>query len=323
MIDEIRSRIDSLAKPVGSLGQLEAIAFHLCDRQQSLAPRTQPRRLVIFAGDHGVVGSGVSAWLSPVTTAIAGAIRSGVAGSSVLAEITNTQLRLVDVGMTGTGIVRSGSRDLSLEPALTLDEFDRCWQIGVDEADRAKQVGCSVVAAGEIGIGNTTPASCLAMLLAEVPLDRAVGRGAGADDAVLERKKQIVSSAVERARSRPINEAIAAVAGLEIAAVAGFLRRSAELGLVVVLDGFVVGAAALIAERFHPGTARHWLAAHRSAEPGHGDVLAHLGLEPLLDGWNLRLGEGTGALLLMPLLDAAAAMVTRMAALNDLLGNSK
>lgn len=177
------------------------------------------------------------------------------------------------------------------------------------------------VAAGEMGIGNTTPASCLAVLLAGVPLDRAVGRGAGADDATLERKRRVVEQSTARA-GRRIGEdprgAIAEVAGFEIVAMAGFFLEARRLGLTIVLDGMIAMDAALIAEALGPGTAAGMIAAHLSEEPAHAPMLAKLGLEPLLSDWRLRLGEGTGALLAMPLLAAAAAMVSRMDTLDAL-----
>ena len=168
-----------------------------------------------------------------------------------------------------------------------------------------------------MGIGNTTPAACLAMLLAKVPLEYAVGRGAGADDDVLLTKRKIVSEAVERAQQLPLKESIAAVSGLEIVAMAGLMARASAAGLTIILDGYVTTAAALIAEQLQRGTAGNVIAAHLSAEPGHRLALTALGLQPFLE-WDMRLGEGTGALLLMPLLDAAAAMVSNMATFADL-----
>ncbi len=174
----------------------------------------------------------------------------------------------------------------------------------------------SVAAAGEMGIGNSTSASCLTALLADVPVDVAVGRGAGADDAALARKQAAAAAAVEAQRDRLPTEplaAIAAVAGLEIAALAGFYLAAADLGLTVVLDGYIATAAALAAERLRPGTAAAMIAAHRSAEPGHAAALSRLGLEPFLDTWNMRLGEGTGALSLARAARCAAAILGEMA----------
>jgi len=328
----IRAHLESRAKPPGSLGRLEDLAAELCRIQRTLRPVTRPRRLVLFAADHGVVAEGISAWPAAVTAAMVRTIAEGRAASSVLAEASGTDLRLIDVGVEGPGLpdgpvhrcrkVRQGSRNLAVEPALTVDEFRAAMRVGEEQADEAHADGVRVVAAGEMGIGNTTPASCLTALLASVSMDEAVGPGAGADGPTMERKRRAVRAAVDRERPRldANSEAtMAALGGLEIAAMAGFLHRSAELRLTVVLDGFIATAAALVAQRLWPGTRSHLIAAHRSAEPGHAAALRHLGLVPFLDGWNLRLGEGTGALLLMPLLDAAAA-VCRMASLSDVTG---
>lgn len=331
--------LDSLTKPPRSLGRLEELAVRLCGIQGTLAPLTKPRRLVLFAGDHGVVAAGVTAWPSDVTRLMIGNICAGAAASTIFAQQTGTETVLVNVGaLDGAGLnirapaagapivqyrdarIRSGTRNLAEEPALTADEFTRALEVGGNEARAAASEGMRVVLAGEMGIGNTTPAACLAMLLADLPLAEAVGRGAGADDATLARKRSVVADAVERSRAMrkadPV-AAIAAVSGLEIAAMAGFYAAAHTLGLTVLLDGYVASSAALIAERLQPGSAKSLIAAHLSAEPGHRRVLTRLGLEPFLD-WNMRLGEGTGALLLLPLVDSAAEMTLRMATLADL-----
>jgi len=336
--EEIWNHLDSLTKPARSLGRLEELAARLCEVQQTMAPQTMPRRIVLFAGDHGVAASGVTAWPSEVTRLMIENIRGGGAASSVLARQTQTELVLIDVGSVGEEIsddgrsggstapvrfrsrkIRPGTRDLSCEPALSVAEFEQAFGVGREEAKAASADGVRVLAAGEMGIGNTTPAACLAMLLADLPLAEAVGRGAGANDATLDRKREVVGQAVNRAHqqwSKDPLASIAAVGGLEIAAMAGFFAEAHAAGLTILLDGYVAGAAALVAEFRVPGTARSMIAAHLSAEPGHHLVLQKLRLEPFLH-WNLRLGEGTGALLLMPLLDAAAAITKEMARLQE------
>jgi nicotinate-nucleotide--dimethylbenzimidazole phosphoribosyltransferase len=324
--DEVTRHLDSLTKPPGSLGRLEELAARLCLVQRSLRPVTRPRRLVLFAADHGVVAEGVSAWPSEVTGLMIENILSGGAASSVLARTTDTELVLVDVGAHSAPLpprpgyvvakVRAGTRNLAREPAMTIDEFDQAWEVGATEARNAAAEGIRLVAAGDMGIGNTTPAACLAALLTDVPAAQLVGRGAGADDAAMGRKRAVVEAAVERARSgrtSGLKAVIADVGGLEIAAMAGFYATAAQAGLSIVLDGFIASSAALTAEVLAPGTEESLIAAHRSAEPGHGPMLAKLGLTPFLDTWQMRLGEGTGALLLLPLLDAAAAVVRDMA----------
>jgi nicotinate-nucleotide--dimethylbenzimidazole phosphoribosyltransferase len=325
-LDDITRHLDSLTKPPGSLGRLESLAARLCHIQQTLRPLTRPRRLVLFAADHGVVAEGVSAWPSAVTGLMVENILAGGSASRVMARATDTGWALVDVGSLSAPLapregyvvakVRAGSRNLAREPALTIGEFDLAWEVGRDQARQAAADGVKVVAAGDMGIGNTTPASCLAVLLADLPVREAVGRGAGADDASLARKLSVVDAAVRRVTESGAVEtkaAVAALGGLEIAAMAGFYAEASRSGLTVVLDGFIATSAALVAEAFAPGTRAYLIAAHRSAEPGHGAMLARLELDPFLDGWQMRLGEGTGALLLMPLLDAAAAVVGEMA----------
>jgi len=325
------ARLDSLAKPRGSLGRLEAVAARLAETQGTLSPQTRPRKIVLFAADHGCVAAGVTAWPSAVTQMMIGTIAAGRAASSVLASDTGTTLALVDVGSIGAKLdpapafyrfapVAAGTKNLAKGPAMTEVEFDTAWAIGAEEARKALAEGCKVLAAGEMGIGNTTPSACLAALLADVPEDDAVGPGAGADAAVMERKRKVVATAVSRARpllaERP-KAAIAEVAGFEIAAMAGYYTAAAQVGATIVLDGYVSGAAALIAVRLAPSCGKAMIAGHCSAEPGHKAVLAALGLEPVLD-WSMRLGEGSGALLAMPMLDAAAAVLTKMATLEEL-----
>lgn len=331
--DHVRTHLDALAKPPGSLGRLEDLAVRLCVIQRTLAPRTTPRRVVLFAADHGVVDEGVTAWPAGVTRLMVETIRAGAAASSVLAAATATSLRLIDVGVLGPSWpegnvfrnrkVRAGSRNLAREPALSAKEFRRAVAVGEEQAADASADGMAIVAAGEMGIGNSTPASCLTALLTESSVEAVVGPGAGASDVARARKRLVVDNAVARAlQLDDWEDRIASVCGLEIAAMAGFYRRAAATGRTVVLDGFIATAAALVAERLWPGAARSMIAAHQSAEPGHTAALASLGLQPFFDNWGLRLGEGTGALMLMPTLDAAAAVVSRMATL-DQVGASK
>ncbi|UUL82847.1 nicotinate-nucleotide--dimethylbenzimidazole phosphoribosyltransferase [Sphingomonas qomolangmaensis] len=331
MIDEAAAwdHLDLLAKPRRSLGKLEALAVRLACIQQRLDPVTRPRRIVLFAADHGVVAQGVSAWPSDVTGLMVATIAMGRAASNALAAAHGCDLRLVDMGVASPpggampdhfrdASLGRGSADLATRPALTLEQFDAAWDVGAEEAERAVRAGVAVLIAGEMGIGNTTPAACLTALLADVATETAVGPGAGADAEVQAIKQRVVREAVARARSEADpRAAIASVAGFEIAAMAGYFAAGAEAGATLLLDGYVATAAALIAERLAPGTARAMIAAHRSAEPGHGAALAHLGLEPLLD-WEMRLGEGTGALVALPLLDSAAAILCDVASLADL-----
>ena len=333
MIDEatIRAHLDGLAKPRGSLGQLEDIAVRLALTQSSLKPLTKPRHLVLFAGDHGCVGDSVSAWPSEVTHMMVATILSGRATSNALARASDCSLRLVDVGMMGDRVVDApaffrdarvapGTDSLASADAMSVRQFDDAWRVGEEEADRSVDEGAKLLIAGEMGIGNTTPAACLTALLVGIDAAEATGRGAGSDDAILAAKTAVVSHSVSRVRNRPDDDqkqAIASVCGFEIAAMAGFFARGAERGATLLLDGYVATAAALVAERLMPGSAAAMIAGHRSAEPGHAAALARLGISPILE-WRMRLGEGTGALVSLPLLDAAAALLGEVARLDEI-----
>lgn len=328
--ETVQARLDALAKPPGSLARLEALAVELALAQQSLTPVTRPRRIVLFAGDHGVIAQGVSAWPSAVTTAMVATILSGRASSTALAGAHGADLRVVDAGMAEpppgphpphyrAAAVARGTADLSLGPAMDAAQFDAAWALGADEALRAVGEGFRLLIAGEMGIGNTTPSACITHTLTGITADTATGSGAGADAAMRDVKRAVVADAVARLGGRRNKAALAALAGFEIAAMAGFYAQGAAQGAVLLLDGYVTTAAALIAEHLAPGTRHRMIAAHRSAEPGHGAALAHLGLEPVLD-WGMRLGEGTGALTALPLLDSAAALLTGVATLAEIMG---
>lgn len=326
----VQARLDSLAKPPGSLGRLEALAVELAVAQGTLTPFTHPRRLVLFAADHGVVAQGVTSWPQAVTTAMVATILSGRASSTALAAAHGVDVRVIDAGMAQppagsfppyfrSAPVAPGTADLATGPAMDTPQFDAAWALGASEAEAAIAAGYRLLIAGEMGIGNTTASACLTHALTGVDADTATGSGAGANAAMRLHKRAIVELAVTRlgdARGKP---ALAAIAGFEIVTMAGFYAAGAAAGAVLLLDGYVTTAAALIAETLAPGTARAMIAAHRSAEPGHGAALAHLGLTPILD-WQMRLGEGTGALTALPLLDSAAALLRDVATLDEVLG---
>jgi len=327
----IAARLDALAKPPGSMGRLEALAADLARIQQRLDPVTHPRRLILFAADHGVVADGVSVWPQAVTGAMMATIAAGKATSSALAAAHACDLTLIDAGAAcpppgaappPPGLLAGGTASLAHGPAMTADQFAAGWALGEAAARRAADDGMAVLLLGEMGIGNTTPAACLTMLLTGAGGDVATGRGAGADDDGLARKRAIVTAAAGRAAKLLADNpqaAIAEVAGFEIIAMAGCFAEAARRGLTLLLDGYVATAGALVAERLCPGTARMMIAAHRSAEPGHGAALAALGLAPLLE-WEMRLGEGTGALVALPLLDSAAALIGKVALLSEVTG---
>ncbi len=281
--------------------------------------------LVLFAADHGVVEEHVTMWPSEVTEQMIDNILSGGAASSVLARQTGTRLRLIDVGsLAGPrretesyrfAQVNKGTANLAVEPAMTIGQFQRAMAVGEEEITRTQSSGLAVVAAGEMGIGNSTAAACLAGLLCELSAEQVVGGGAGADAATIDRKITVVSAALNRIHSLKTSDMLAkisSVSGFEIAAMAGFYITAAKAHLTIVLDGFIATAAALVAETLYPDTAKYMIASHCSAELGHSHMLKKLALRPLVN-WSMRLGEGSGALIAMPMLDAAAAIVSEMA----------
>lgn len=324
-----RARLDALAKPPGSLGRLEALALRLAMTQGSLTPETRPRRLLVFAGDHGVVAEGVGLWPDAVTIAMMRLMLEGRASCTALARSAGADVVLVDAGSKAPSFppapnyrdwrVACGTANLAQGPAMDRAGFEAALALGARAAAEAAAEGIRVLALGEMGIGNTTPAACLAALLVDLPAEAVVGPGAGASPTTHARKLAVVATAVARARALPDRRAaIAAVAGYELVAMAGCLIEGQRRGMSVVLDGFLAGAAALVAQALAPESLGAAIAAHRGAEPGHAPALAKLGLDPFLD-WDLRLGEGSGALLLLPLLDAAAALLTDVATLAELM----
>ncbi len=323
-----RVRLDALAKPPRSLGKLETIAARLAAAIGLPPPPLGRRVLVVAAADHGVAKQGVSAYPTKVTGAVLRAMAKGGAAVAVLARAVGAEVIPVDVGVARPvevpGVisrrVAAGSRDLSTGPALSADAAERALEVGfdlgVEIAGRADVVGL-----GEVGIGNTTSAAALAVALAGLDPVRAVGPGTGIGGERLANKRAIV--AVAAARVEPAGDAWSAlceVGGLEIGALAGVALGAAAAGRPVVLDGYATGAAALVAGGLRPEVAGWLFASHRSAEPGHGAVLEALGLEPALD-LAMRLGEGTGAALVLPILDAAGAILREMATLDSVVGS--
>jgi len=321
-----QQRLDRLTKPPGSLGRLERLVEQLAGITGSTTPRIERPAVVVFAGDHGVTAQGVSAYPSDVTAQMVANFVAGGAAINVLARAAGAELVVVDVGVAGPEVlssggtrlvharVRSGTRDTTVEPAMDRDEALAAIGVGRDVVGELIAGGCDVVALGEMGIGNTTAASALVAALTGRPPAEVTGRGTGLDDDAVRRKVDVIESAIERHRPGPEDPvgALAAVGGLEIAALVGAMLAAGEARVPVVLDGFITGAAALVAVAIAPNLRPRLIASHRSTEPGHRIVLDQLGLEPLLD-LELRLGEGSGAALALPIIRAATLLLAEMA----------
>ena len=316
-----RAALDAKTKPRGSLGRLEDLAVRIAEIRGTPSPGQLRAAVVVAAGDHGVAAHGVSAYPPEVTAQMLANFAAGGAAICVLARRAEADLHVFDLGVAAPAVpgvrdlrVAAGTADLTAGPAMTSEQLDRCLDAGASVAAELADEGIGIVALGEMGIGNTTSASALAAALLDVDPVAVCGRGTGIDDEGLGRKVAAVRSALtaNRVDRRDGRSVLAALGGFEIAFLAGLAIAAAERRLVVLLDGFITGAAALAAERVRPGTRSSLIAAHRSPEPGHALVLERLGLEPLLD-LRLRLGEGSGAALALPIVQASLAILDEMA----------
>ncbi|MBI2324738.1 MAG: nicotinate-nucleotide--dimethylbenzimidazole phosphoribosyltransferase [Chloroflexi bacterium] len=316
-----RERLDALTKPQGSLGRLEELAIQLSAIVGHTTPHTARRAVIVMAADHGVTARGVSAYPREVTGQMVANFVAGGAAINVLARRAGARVVVVDVGVDAPAIpgvlthkVARGTRDMTEGPALQRHEAERAVAVGIDVFEKEHEQGLDVVATGDMGIGNTTAASAITAVMTGAAASSVVGRGTGIDDATLARKIEIVEHAIALNRPEPWDplDVLAKVGGLEIAGLVGVILAACAHRVPVLLDGFISGAAALIAARMHPSVTAYLIAAHRSVEPGHEASLRALGLRPLLE-LELRLGEGTGAVLAIPLLDAAAGVLTDMA----------
>ncbi|GLZ36183.1 nicotinate-nucleotide--dimethylbenzimidazole phosphoribosyltransferase [Lentzea sp. NBRC 105346] len=320
VLREAEARQAVLTKPLGSLGRLEEIGNWVAACQGTCPPRpfTRPR-VVVFAGDHGVARHGVSAFPSEVTGQMVGNFLKGGAAVNVLAQVAGATVRVVDMAVDGdTPVgelkVRRSSGSIDREDALTREECEAAIAAGRQIADEEVDAGADLLVAGDMGIGNTTPSAVLIASLTGSEPVAVVGRGTGIDDQGWMRKTAAIRDALRRARlniSDPV-ALLASSSGADIAAMAGFLAQAAVRRTPVILDGVVVGAAAVVAEEMAPGAREWWVAGHQSAEPAHAIALAHLSLKPLLE-FEMRLGEGSGAVAALPLVIAATKILAEMA----------
>ncbi len=314
---------NTLTKPAGALGKLEALACWFAARQGEVIPSPIQAHIAVFAGDHGICEEGVSAFPSVVTGEMVKNFAAGGAAINVLAKQADASLSIVDIGVSVDtssiqGVkqhkIRAGTANCLYQSAMTKAECEHAIQQGRNEALAAINRGANLLVAGDMGIGNTTASACLIALFTNAKPETIVGRGTGIDDAMHAHKIDIVEQIIARVQAENIKaeEYLQHVGGLEIAAIAGFYLEAAKQGVPMVIDGFISTAAALAAQSLEPDINQWMLASHLSQESGHGIALKHLELEPLLD-FNLRLGEGSGAALVLPLLQSAVALHREMA----------
>jgi nicotinate-nucleotide--dimethylbenzimidazole phosphoribosyltransferase len=325
--DELRARIRGKAKPIGSLGRLEELALQIGLITGSLTPDLGLAKILVFAGDHGLTTEGVTAYPSVVTREIAKFVLADNAGINVLARASGVGVELVDAGLLEPlpphdllidRRIGNGTRNALVEPAMTPEECAAAIDAGrsIDAELGDNNVG--IVGYGEIGIGNTSAAAMLAHVLTGIDLTALVGPGAGAPALGLDHKRKVLEAVIARAAIRESDsaqralEALRQFGGFEIAMMAGAMAAAAAAGRIVVVDGFISTVAALAAIALQPETRACCVFAHCSAEPGHTAVLQHLHAKPLLE-LGMRLGEGTGAALAIPIIRAAELMLREMA----------
>jgi nicotinate-nucleotide--dimethylbenzimidazole phosphoribosyltransferase len=319
----LQHKIDQKTKPRGALGQLEKLALQAGLIQQRLDPQLSQPHLLVFAGDHGAARAGVSAYPQEVTWQMVENFLAGGAAINVFARHNGLHLSVVDAGVAHDfshrpGLIHAkvaaGTANFIEQAAMTMAQCELAITRGAEIVRNLAGNGCNVIGFGEMGIGNTAAASLLTHCLTGTPLPDCIGRGTGLDDAGLQRKQALLEQAMRR--ERPGGDAPLAVlaefGGFEIAMMTGAMLAAAEARMLLLIDGFIVGAAALVAARLYPALTHYCVFCHRSAEPGHAAQLAALGAEPLLD-LGLRLGEGTGAALAFPLVQAAVAFLNEMA----------
>jgi nicotinate-nucleotide--dimethylbenzimidazole phosphoribosyltransferase len=320
-------RQDQLTKPPGSLGRLEELSIQLAGIRGVPRPSARRKAVIVMAGDHGVTQEGVSAYPAEVTPQMVLNFLRGGAAINVLARQAGARVVVVDVGVAAElephpQLVRrkvaSGTANMAQGAAMSRHQAEEAIQVGIQVLQGEVERGLDLVATGDMGIGNTTPSAAILAAFAGAPPAQVVGRGTGVDKAGLARKIAVVERALEvnQPQAEDPLDVLSKVGGLEIAALVGVILAAAAARLPVVVDGFISGAAALVAARMAPAAKGYMIAGHRSQEAGHGLMLEMLGLRPLLD-LEMRLGEGTGAVLAMHLVEAAARILDEMATFDE------
>jgi nicotinate-nucleotide--dimethylbenzimidazole phosphoribosyltransferase len=322
----LQARIDQKTKPQGALGQLETLALQIGLIQNSLAPSFTKPCIIVFAGDHGIAAAGVSAYPQTVTAQMVANFAAGGAAVNVFARQHQIELMIVDAGVNADlsaipGVIHAGigrgTANFLEQPAMTPRQCEMALGKGAALVSHKYDQGCNCIGFGEMGIGNTSSAASIMHCLTGLPLERCIGRGTGLDDAQLQHKIEILRQALTRYPGLTgAIEVLAAFGGFEIAMMAGAYLKAAELGMLVVVDGFIAGSALLAAARLYPAVLDYCVFSHMSGEQGHRALLEYLNAKPLLN-LDMRLGEGSGIALAYPLLQSAAAFLNEMASFDQ------
>ena len=327
LLAQAQARLDRLTKPIGSLGRLEELAARYVMITGEMKPKVPHGAVFTFAADHGVTVEGVSAYPSAVTPQMVLNFLRGGAGVNVLARHVGIDVRVVDIGVAFDfeavpGLIHKkvmlGTKNLMVESAMSPVQAEQALTVGMELATEAAQEGIGLIGTGEMGIGNTTASSAIAAVMTGLPVSEVTGRGTGIDDVRHAHKIDVIQRALNNHRldSTDAMAVLAKVGGLEIGGLAGLILGGAAARIPIVLDGFIAGAAALIAVSLQPRCKDYLIASHQSVERGHQAILDHLGLKPLFD-LDLRLGEGTGACLGMSLVFAAIRIFMEMATFDE------
>ena len=322
-----QERLDNLTKPRGSLGRLEELAKRVVGIKKTLSPSLSSKVIFTFVADHGVSEEGVSAYPREVTAQMVYNFLEGGAAINVLAGHVGAQVRVIDIGVASKIEVKEaisgnfidkkinlGTKNMLKGPAMTRDEAVKSIETGIELLETELRGGIDIAGTGDMGIGNTTSSSAVAAVITGRPVEEVTGRGTGIDDKTLTNKIEVIKKAllINKPDSKDAVDVLAKVGGFELGGIAGVILGAASNKIPVVIDGFISGAAALIAYQLKPQAGDYMIAAHCSAEKGHRVILDHIGLKPLLD-LDLKLGEGTGAALALCLVEAGVKILTRMA----------
>lgn len=319
----LQQKINTKTKPLGSLGRLEALALQVGLIQQTLTPQLSKPTMLVFAGDHGIANSGVSPYPQAVTAQMVLNFLGGGAAINVFARQNGFVLRVIDAGVNHSfephvdlinAKIGMGTANFLQQVAMTKAQCEQALTQGAAIAKKELAAGCNVMGFGEMGIGNTSSASCLMSVLCNIPIEQCVGRGTGLDDAGLRNKAKILKQATvyHALNSDDALQVLATFGGFEIAMMVGAMLSAAQQNTVLLIDGFIATSALLVAAKLQPNIMDYCVFAHCSNENAHHEMLNHLGANPLLD-IGLRLGEGTGAVLAYPLVQAAVNFLNEMA----------
>lgn len=319
---QLKDKIDNKTKPIGSLGKLEELALQIGCIQNTLSPKLNNPTIIVFAGDHGVAGEGVSPYPQEVTKQMVLNFLDGGAGINIFCHQNDIALKVVDAGVNADfesdpklidAKIGYGTKNFLYEPAMSISQAERAIKKGAEIVKQVFLSGCNIIGFGDMGIGNTSSASIIMSLLGDIPINECTGRGAGLDNEALKAKEAILANAIDKlAGDRTSISVLSTFGGFEIAMMTGAMLQAAALKMILLIDGFIVTSALLAAFRIDMNILDYCIFTHRSNENGHTLLMRLFGKEPLLD-LGMRLGEGTGAALAYPIVEASINFLNKMA----------